>query len=190
MEAVSKASPKRSAEPDITPVTPEKKISKKAEEPVAPGAPKKKAPLPANQVLWIRTDGVPRWETVKIDEENKDEEEDDESDDSDVKAPGMRPSQIAYEEIRRLVGGDIESPPVQYLYGKKVPKPANGRHLQLYVNESGRLIGLDINEFARKHGQDHLCGDVMVALAAPGGRTVCFREQDLALLPKALVPTQ
>lgn len=124
-----------------------------------------------NMVIWIKHDSYnPVWENVELDADN----------------------QVKGEELRRLVGGYIEPAPFEHIFDGELPKQSNEtRHIELYCNEEGRLMGLPLNQFAQEfglRGASGLCGDVVVCVGTPDGETECFTEEDLKLLPKALVP--
>jgi hypothetical protein len=69
-------------------------------------------------------------------------------------------TRIAYAELRRLVGGDIQVVRFTYL----------GEPAQLICNEDGKLIGLPINEMATKimsgvlDPADYIVGDVAILI--------------------------
>lgn len=140
----------------------------------------KKKSIPENAVIWIKaSDGIPRWEKVKLEEVDPGADEEDRA---------MFMGQIALRELNRLVGGFAESPPFECLYNKTAPAKRDGRRLQFYCNEDGRISDLSENKFAEKHGEALISGDVVVCVSAPGGRSICFSKKDLALLPAELVP--
>ncbi len=145
----------------------------------------KKVPLPADKVIFISTNGEPRWETVALEQIDED--------DCDIGEPGVKPYQIAPTDIQRLLGGEAsEFIPIGYAYRDKRIKFANGRHWHLYVNADARELNLDVNVFASKHGRGAypLCGNVVIAMRVKGDRYVGFRECDIVLLPDVLVPKE
>lgn len=100
---------------------------------------------------------------------------------------------VADKELNRLVGGYLESVPIDHVFRDKLPleERYNGRYLLAYCNEEGRNNGMPINEFTQEfglRGAYGLVGDIVITLGNDDGETLVFTEKDLDLLPRALLP--
>ena len=126
--------------------------------------------IPPRSVLLIKAASVnPEWASVELE----------------------GPQEIRYTELRRLVGGDLESPPIEHIYSQELPKPRASRVLRLYCNAEGFNMGLPQNLYGQEfglEGPDGLCGDVVIVVHTDDGSSTCFEESDLELLPSALLP--